>query len=134
MDARRSFRGGRYELFPPFSPKLSPLTPTLRNTGSIDGKVHVWDVAPPPEQRPPHYPQPGPYCTLFPIKSIDGHVGGPSRAVAFNPKTAMFASAGNDLVGLFELARAGDALLTLSFLLQAFWLPELAEEASEPAA
>ncbi|ORY56807.1 WD40 repeat-like protein [Leucosporidium creatinivorum] len=81
--------------------------------GSIDGKIHVWDVAPPPEQRPPHYPPPSPECTLFPIKSIDGHVGGPSRAVAFNPKTAMFASAGNDL---------------------AFWLPELGEGgAPDPA-
>lgn len=71
--------------------------------GSIDGKIHVWDVAPPPEQRPPHYPQPGPYCTLLPIRSIDGHVGGPSRAVAFNPRTAMFASAGNDLVNLLAM-------------------------------
>jgi len=35
---------------------------------------------------------------LYPIKSIEGHPKGPSRVVAFNPKNAMIATAGNELV------------------------------------
>jgi COMPASS component SWD2 len=75
--------------------------PASRYTGSIDGKVHVWDVAPPEGAAQANRPPPGPSCTLFPLKSIEGHLGGPSRVVAFNPRTAMFASAGNDLVSFF---------------------------------
>ncbi|GAA5983746.1 hypothetical protein JCM11641_001742 [Rhodosporidiobolus odoratus] len=85
-------------------------------SGSIDGKMHIWDVAPPDSEREKLYPTrppPGPKCTLHPIRSTEGHAGGPSRAVAFNPKMAMVASAG------FELA---------------FWLPELepSTKAAEP--
>ncbi|KAI5481293.1 WD repeat protein 82 [Pseudohyphozyma bogoriensis] len=76
-------------------------------SGSIDGKVHVWDVSGNQEVQtfardnpPPHVPAP----TLHPIKTMEGHLSGPSRIVKFNPRTAMMASAGNDL--------------------QAFWLPD----------
>ncbi|BGP20720.1 hypothetical protein JCM10213_001036 [Rhodosporidiobolus nylandii] len=78
-------------------------------SGSIDGRIHIWDVAPPDGEREKLYPDrpaPGPGCTLYPICSPEGHVGGPSRALAFNPRTAMLASAG------FELA---------------FWLPDVTD-------
>ncbi|GAA5989856.1 hypothetical protein JCM5350_006589 [Sporobolomyces pararoseus] len=72
--------------------------------GSIDGSIHVWDVAPPPSEIDPDRPAPSASCTLHPIKTIEtAHPRGPSRVVAFNPKSAMFASAGNEL---------------------AFWLPD----------
>lgn len=67
--------------------------------GSIDGRIHIWDVAPPApppgvDDKRPNY---GPGCTIYPFKTVDAH-DGPSRAVAFNPKSAMFVSAGYDLV------------------------------------
>lgn len=58
----------------------------------------MWDVAPPEGTPTPGRPPAGPSCTLHPIKSTDGHLAGPSRIVAFNPRTAMMATAGNDLV------------------------------------
>ncbi|BGO96079.1 hypothetical protein NBRC10512_007189 [Rhodotorula toruloides] len=78
-------------------------------SGSVDGRLHVWDVAPPEAELAKLYPSrpaPGPECTLHPMTSFEGHLGGPSRALAFNPRQAMMASAG------FELA---------------FWLPSLQE-------
>ncbi|GAA6010991.1 hypothetical protein JCM10207_005460 [Rhodosporidiobolus poonsookiae] len=78
-------------------------------SGSIDGRLHIWDVAPSDADIArlyPDRPPPGPGCTLYPIRSAEGHAGGPSRAVAFNPRSAMVASAGSEL---------------------AFWLPDPAE-------
>ncbi|GAA5869258.1 hypothetical protein JCM8547_005179 [Rhodosporidiobolus lusitaniae] len=80
-------------------------------SGSITGQLHIWDVAPPSSSLSSLYPDrppPGPACTLFPMRSTEGHLGGPSRAVQFNPRTAMVASAGGEL---------------------AFWLPDPAEGA-----
>ncbi|GAA6006731.1 hypothetical protein JCM11491_003162 [Sporobolomyces phaffii] len=72
--------------------------------GSIDGSLYVWDVAPPDSERSQDRPEPGPGCTLYPIKTVEAaHPRGPSRVVAFNPKNAMIATAGNEL---------------------AFWLPD----------
>ncbi|GAA5876251.1 hypothetical protein JCM3774_002337 [Rhodotorula dairenensis] len=76
-------------------------------SGSIDGRLLIWDFAPPEADREtlyPDRPKPGRDCTLHPLACLPGHPGGPSRAVAFNPRSAMIASAG------FELA---------------FWLPDL---------
>lgn len=73
----------------------------LPRTGSIDGRLHIWDVAPPEADLAKLYPTrpaPGPECTLHPITSFEGHLGGPSRALAFNPRQAMIASAGFELV------------------------------------
>ncbi|GAA5837696.1 hypothetical protein JCM11251_002298 [Rhodosporidiobolus azoricus] len=78
-------------------------------SGSIDGRLHIWDVCPPDAELSSLYPDrppPGPSCTLYPIRSTEGHVNGPSRAVAFNPRSAMLASAGGEL---------------------AFWLPDLSD-------
>ncbi|GAA5874754.1 hypothetical protein JCM1840_000424 [Sporobolomyces johnsonii] len=80
-------------------------------SGSIDGRLHIWDVAPPPSEIPPDRPPPGPRCTLYPLRSTEGHISGPSRVVAFNPRNAMIASAG------FELA---------------FWLPDPKEGLAHP--
>lgn len=66
-------------------------------SGSINGKVHIWDVNPPPPA-PALKDRGGPTATLLPIKTLDGHAGGPSRCLAFNPRAAMFASAGMELV------------------------------------
>ncbi|GAA5954082.1 hypothetical protein JCM8115_003306 [Rhodotorula mucilaginosa] len=76
-------------------------------SGSIDGRLLIWDFAPPESERQslyPDRPKPGRDCTLHPLVCLAGHPNGPSRAVAFNPRSAMIASAG------FELA---------------FWLPDL---------
>ncbi|GAA5884269.1 hypothetical protein JCM6882_002203 [Rhodosporidiobolus microsporus] len=78
-------------------------------SGSIDGRLHIWDFAPPNAELAslyPNRPPPGPGCTLHPIRSTEGHINGPSRAVAFNPRSAMLASAGGEL---------------------AFWLPDLSD-------
>ncbi|KAH8924100.1 WD40 repeat-like protein [Atractiella rhizophila] len=58
--------------------------------GSADGKVHVWDTQ---QQNSVT----GEINTLTPIKTFEGHAGSPSRVVSFNPKLAMFASAGKEL-------------------------------------
>lgn len=84
----------------PFS-SLSRLTsPCSRKKGAIDGKIHIWDVAPPEGAQTAPRPPPGPQCTLYPIKTREAHLGGPCRVVAFNPKTAMMATAGKELVRL----------------------------------
>ncbi|GAA5997512.1 WD-repeat containing protein SWD2 [Rhodotorula paludigena] len=83
-------------------------------SGSIDGRLHIWDFAPPEAELAalyPDRPRAGPTCTLHPIKSLDGHTGGSSRAVAHNPKCAMLASAGREL---------------------AFWLPDPKESGLVP--
>lgn len=72
-------------------------------SGSVDGKIHIWDFAPPTALA--HSAT----LTLHPIKNVEGHLGGPSRVVRFNPRTAMLASAGNEL---------------------AFWLPDLGDNGS----
>ncbi|GAA5883695.1 hypothetical protein JCM16303_004771 [Sporobolomyces ruberrimus] len=72
--------------------------------GSIDGSLHIWDVAPPDSEKPLDRPDPSPSCTLYPIKTIESaHPRGPARVVGFNPKNCMLATAGNEL---------------------AFWLPD----------
>ncbi|KPV72992.1 uncharacterized protein RHOBADRAFT_55238 [Rhodotorula graminis WP1] len=65
--------------------------------GAIDGRIHVWDFAPPPAETPADRPPPSNMCTLHPVASLDGHATGPARCVAFNPKSAMLASAGREL-------------------------------------
>lgn len=77
------------------------LTPLYIRSGAIDGKIHIWDVNPPSgtttsssADRPP----PGPNCTLFPLKSHQGHLSGSSRCVGFNPRSGMLVTGGNDLV------------------------------------
>lgn len=65
--------------------------------GSVDGKICIWDVQnlpvftnePVDPNRPPK--------VLQPISTVEGHPG-PSRCVRFNPRYAMMASAGAELV------------------------------------
>ncbi|GAA6057334.1 hypothetical protein JCM3770_001097 [Rhodotorula araucariae] len=76
--------------------------------GAIDGRLHIWDFAPPDAETPADRPRAGPTCTLHPVASLEGHAGGPARAVAFNPKAAMLASAGRELaIFLPDLKEAG---------------------------
>jgi COMPASS component SWD2 len=67
-------------------------------SGSADGKVFVWDVQPPKDD-PIHAmraPQ-SPHATWQPLKAYDGHLGNPSRCVAFNPRLGMLATAATEL-------------------------------------
>lgn len=78
-------------------------------SGSNDGNIYIWDVNPPPND-PSHQSamaKQGPTNTLRPIKVLEGHKGGPSRVVRFNPRSGMFVSG-----GFGELS---------------FWLPDLKE-------
>jgi COMPASS component SWD2 len=63
--------------------------------GSLDGRVHIWDLNPLASIKTEEYK--GPIIKIQPIANLDGHPG-PSRAVKFNPRFAMMASAGSELV------------------------------------
>jgi COMPASS component SWD2 len=65
-------------------------------SGSLDGKILIWDVgnlSPPTGpvdlQKPP--------TRILPLSTLDGHPG-PSRCVRFNPRIAMMCTAGSELV------------------------------------
>ncbi|KAK4056379.1 hypothetical protein OIO90_002522 [Microbotryomycetes sp. JL221] len=73
-------------------------------SGSIDGKINIWDFKL-PETRSESGSPFGPTYSMYPIKTLDAHAN-PSRVVKFNPKKAMFASAGHEI---------------------AFWLPDLSK-------
>ena len=86
--------------------------------GSLDGKICMWDVAPPAgsvEASALDRPAPGPMCTLAPFKTFPGHGGKPSRVVAFNPRYSMLATGGLDLVRRISRRHAD--------LAQGFWIP-----------
>lgn len=98
--ARRALHRRRCVLSPSQPAHLvSVLTrAALPLAGAIDGRIHIWDFAPPPAETAADRPPPSNTCTLHPVASLDGHATGPARAVAFNPKAAMLASAGRELV------------------------------------
>jgi COMPASS component SWD2 len=64
--------------------------------GGADGRVHVWDMSSVPAEVDKDWA--GPMIRLQPVASLDGHPGA-ARAVKFNPRFAMLASAGAELVG-----------------------------------
>ncbi|GAA6033557.1 hypothetical protein JCM8097_001454 [Rhodosporidiobolus ruineniae] len=75
-------------------------------SGSIAGKLLLYDVHPPPlelEKLYPNRPPPGPDCQLHPVKVLRAHRTGPSRCVVVDPRRAMWATGGVTL---------------------AFWLPD----------
>ncbi|KAI0077888.1 WD40 repeat-like protein [Panus rudis PR-1116 ss-1] len=78
--------------------------------GSLDGKIHVWDIQDLPVIQGPidHKKTP---LRLKPLASLEGHPG-PSRCVKFNPRLAMMVSAGAEL---------------------AFWLPDSSGDPDEVA-
>lgn len=72
--------------------------------GSLDGRILVWDVQnlrpldPPPPSDDSMNPRPTfPPIRIQPLTVLDGHPG-PSRCVKFNPRFAMMATAGTELV------------------------------------
>ncbi|KAK0235790.1 WD40-repeat-containing domain protein [Armillaria nabsnona] len=79
-------------------------------SGSLDGKVHVWDVQNLPKKSGPVDLRAAP-VRLQPLASLEGHPG-PSRCVKFNPRFAMMCSAGAEL---------------------AFWLPDTSGDVEETA-
>lgn len=87
--------------------------------GGVDGRICVWDVQDLEEKTGPIDLKATPR-RLQPITKIDGHPG-PSRCVKFNPRLAMMATAGAELVRR-SLISAHCERLTCT--LQAFWLPD----------
>ena len=69
-------------------------------SGSLDGRVYVWDVSTlqPVEAIKPEVRH------IQPATMLEGHPG-PSRCVKFNPRLAMMASAGSELVSHLSPAR-----------------------------
>lgn len=84
-------------------------------TGSKDGKVAVWDVNPPAP-----YAETGPNFTLQPMHMFAGGHDNEVRAVAFNPRLAMFATGSTELVSphLFCFA---PLWFKLTFYSQTLW-------------
>lgn len=91
-----------------FPVRPAPLRATDEPAGAIDGRLHIWDVIPPDNTLDASHP----LRTLHPIKSINGHVGGPSRTVAFNPKSALVVSGGFELVRARRTGDRADGLAT----------------------
>ncbi|OCH95450.1 WD40 repeat-like protein [Obba rivulosa] len=79
-------------------------------SGSLDGKVYVWDVQNLPVKQG-DVDLKTPPLRLKPITVLEGHPG-PSRCVRFNPRLAMMCTAGVEL---------------------AFWLPDLSGDPDEIA-
>jgi COMPASS component SWD2 len=63
--------------------------------GSLDGRVHIWDMKKLPAEVDKDWQ--GPMIRIQPLANLDGHPAA-SRAVKFNPRFAMMASAGAELV------------------------------------
>lgn len=73
-------------------------------SGSLDGRVFIWDLAtvpivPPEPGQDDNPPYTGPVVRVTPLVALEGHPG-PARSVKFNPRFAMMASAGAQLVRL----------------------------------
>jgi COMPASS component SWD2 len=65
-------------------------------SGSLDGRIHIWDIQKLPDVSPDE-PYTQPVQRLQPLVNLDAHPG-LSRAVKFNPRFAMMATAGAELV------------------------------------
>ena len=65
--------------------------------GSLDGKILVWDVQNLPERAHEPIDLSRPPLLLQPVCTLDGH-SGPSRCVRMNPRHALMATAGTELV------------------------------------
>lgn len=70
-------------------------------SGSLDGKIAIWDVQDLPTREGPIDLKVHP-LRLQPLASLEGHPG-PSRCVRFNPRYAMMCTAGAELVNLNRL-------------------------------
>ncbi|KAJ8473185.1 hypothetical protein ONZ51_g8041 [Trametes cubensis] len=80
-------------------------------SGSLDGKIYVWDTQNLPEKKDQPIDLKAPPLCLPPIAVLEGHPG-LSRCVKFNPRFAMMCSAGAEL---------------------AFWLPDQSGDPEEVA-
>jgi COMPASS component SWD2 len=69
--------------------------------GSLEGKLIIWDVSNLPVRTGDIDLKVAPKV-ITPLASLDGHPG-PSRCVRFNPKWAMLATAGSELVSCSTL-------------------------------
>ena len=78
-------------------------------SGSLDGKIYIWDVRELPTINGPINPKAMP-TRLKPMNVLEGHPG-PSRCVGFNPRLAMMCSAGSELVCEFHVPRISSSHL-----------------------
>lgn len=96
-----------------------PYAPFVLLLGSGDGKICIWDLQPrggqqdlvPPLQNPELRAQ-KPAPTLSPLNTMNTNkeAGESSRVVKFNPRFAMFASAGADAVGNVHVTWVHDSV------------------------
>jgi COMPASS component SWD2 len=99
--------------------------------GSVDGKIFAWDLS--DETKIPVRPAGTNQDPeeLGPIRAMEGHPG-VTRCVKFNPRYALIASAGAELVsrsnGPFRAQKVKH------FLRQAFWLPDNGPQLEEARA
>ena len=99
-------------------------------SGSADGKIVLWDVSNLPAKQGPINTKAEP-LVIPPIAALEGHPG-PSRCVKFNPRLAMMASAGAELVSVASYrVFVFQGLRPSAF--QAFWLPDQAGDPEELA-
>ena len=97
-------------------------------SGSLDGRVVVWDVQNLPTKEGP-LDLKAPPVVLQPVGKLEGHPG-PSRCIRFNPRCAMMCTAGQELVRVFIVLLGFFTKLTV---LQAFWLPDMSADPDEAA-
>lgn len=98
-------------------------------SGSLDGKVYIWDVQKLPEKKGPVDLTATP-LRLRPIAALEGHPG-PSRCVKWNPRLAMLCTAGTELVSLHFWHLPFRVFNSVFF--QAFWLPDQSGDLDELA-
>jgi COMPASS component SWD2 len=98
-------------------------------SGSLDGKVVVWDVQNLPVKEGPPDPNAHP-IVLQPVGKLEGHPG-PSRCVRFNPRFAMMCTAGQELVSIYR--HVTDSFRADCRDEQAFWLPDMSGDPDEVA-
>lgn len=79
--------------------------------GSLDGKICIWDLS---ELHPSPLEGPVPLLKrVKPIHTLEGHPS-PARCVKFNPRYAMMATAGLDLVSVYRYRKSKRRVLTKS--------------------
>lgn len=80
-------------------------------SGSLDGKIFIWDVRELPVIQGPINTKATP-ARLKPMHVLEGHPG-PSRCVGFNPRMAMLCSAGSELVSDCSMYMFRDPMLII---------------------
>ena len=92
--------------------------------GSLNGRVLIWDVQNlPSRSEAERLKMP---TRVQPLATLEGHPG-PTRCVKFNPRFAMMATAGTELVRVTSFSSSN----ACSCELKAFWLPDSSGDTEE---